>query len=81
MPRCCTPVPDEFEPSYASVLVGDLPSKVAALEAGLRPCITAWCQRCSRTYLLTSALPLFPRPSAHHAHMVVLAENLGKGAQ
>lgn len=82
MPRCCTPVPDEFKPSYASALVGDLPFKISALERGpLIPCITAWCERCARPHLLTTALPLFPCPSAHHAHMAVLVENLQKRRQ
>jgi len=76
MPRCCSPVPDEFAPSYASVLVGDLKTKVSALEGTLRPCLTAWCQRCTRPYLLATSMHLFPGPSAHHAHMVVLAEKL-----
>lgn len=77
MPRCCTPIPDEFTPSYASVLVGDLQSKITAIEASpLSPCLTAWCQGCSRPYLLTTSLHLFPRPSAHHAHMVALAERI-----
>jgi hypothetical protein len=79
--RCCSAVPDEFAPTYASVLVGDLPARVARLEQHtLVPCLTAWCQRCSRAYLLTTALPLFPSPSAHHAHMVVLAERLAAAA-
>ena len=74
MPRCCTPLPDEFKPSYASVVMGDLEARVARLEqAPLLPCVTAWCDRCRRPYLLTSALSLVPCPSAHHAHMVALA--------
>ena len=77
MPRCCEPIPDEFKPSYASVVVGDLESKVEALEhQPLLPCVTAWCQRCRAPYLLTSALPLFQSASAHHVHMVVLAGRL-----
>lgn len=76
MPRCCTEIPGEFSPSYASVLVKDLQAKVGKLEQTITPCITAWCQRCSRPYLLTTALHLFPTPSAHHAHMVVLAGRL-----
>lgn len=77
MPRCCEPIPDEFRPSYASVVVGDLERKVRELEQRpLLPCVTAWCQRCRAPYLLTTALPLFLSPSAHHAHMVVLAGKL-----
>jgi len=79
MPRCCTPIPNEFAPTYASVLVGNLESEVKALEkAPLHPCLTAWCQRCSRSYLLTTSMHLFQRPSEHHAHMVVFARELMK---
>ena len=64
-------------PSYASVLVGDLEEKVSALERGpLVPCITAWCSTCRRAHLLTSSAHMFPCLSAHHAHMVVLAERI-----
>ena len=71
-------MPDEFKPSYASVVLGDLEAKVARVEQGpLLPCVTAWCSRCRAPYLLTSALALFPCPSAHHAHMVALAQRLG----
>ena len=50
MPRCsCSPVPDEFARTYASVLVGDLEAKVLALEQGpLMPCVTSWCPKCCR---------------------------------
>ena len=75
--RCCQSIPDEFARSYASVIVGDVESKVALLEQQpLTPCLTAWCNRCHRAYLLTTAMPLFASPSAHHAHMVVLAERI-----
>ena len=77
MPRCCSPVPEEFAPTYASVVVGDLEAKVLALERGpLVPCVTSWCAKCCRPYLLTTCLPLFHSPSAHHAHMVALSKIL-----
>ena len=82
MPRCCQAIPNEFAPCYASVLVGDVQAKVAALEEGpLRPCITAWCERCGKAYLLTSALHFFKSPSAHHAHMLALADKLAQTGQ
>jgi hypothetical protein len=76
MPRCCTPVPGEFVPCYASVLVDpDLPRAVLLLEQGpLRSSITAWCPLCQKPYLLTGALGMFPTPSALHAHMVVMGQ-------
>ena len=77
MPRCCNKISGEFAPCYASVLVGDLERKVDSLEkAPIAPCLTAWCSTCHTAYLITSALPVFPCPSAHHAHMVVLASTL-----
>ncbi len=71
MPRCCNAIPDEFAPSYASILMAkDLKDAVGELESGkLIPCITA-------PYLITLSLPLFKSPSAHHAHMLALAENI-----
>ena len=76
MPRCCTPIPDEFKLSYASVLAcGDLSADVRALEAGpLLPCFTAWCHACQKPYLITASLDQFKSPSAHHAHMLVLSK-------
>lgn len=77
MPRCCAPIPNEFAPTYASVLVGNVESQVKAIEkTPMQSCLTAWCQHCSRAYLLTNAMHLFPHPSAHHAHMVVFAQKL-----
>ena len=75
MPRCCRPIPGEFEPCYASVLVGpDIEKRVSALEKGsLKPSFTAWCSDCRRQYLLTGAMGMFKKPSAHHAHMLVLS--------
>ena len=80
MPRCCTPIPNEFQPSYASILASlDLQQDVEALEAGpLLPCFTAWCPSCKAPYLITSALGLFKSPSAHHAHMLTLAKKMEK---
>jgi hypothetical protein len=78
MPRCCTPIPDEFRPTYASVLASrDLQAEITALETGpLLPCFTAWCSNCKAPYLITSAVSLFKSPSEHHAHMLVLARNV-----
>ncbi len=75
MPRCCSAIPDEFKPSYASVLVAeDLGKAVKDLESGkLTPCITAWCSACQAPYLITSSIRAFACPSAHHAHMLTLA--------
>ena len=75
MPRCCTPITDEFKPSYASVLASrDLRAEVQALEDGpLLPCFTAWCTSCQKPYLITASLGQFKSPSAHHAHMLVLS--------
>jgi hypothetical protein len=76
MPRCCTTIPDEFAPSYASIVVtDDLQRAVRELENGkLTPCITAWCSACQAPYLLTASMGLFPSPSAHHAHILTLAK-------
>lgn len=78
MPRCCTAIPNEFAPSYASILVaGDLKNAVNELEGGkLTPCITAWCNSCQAPYLITSSMGLFLSPSAHHAHMLTLAKKM-----
>ena len=77
--RCCHPIPDEFKPSYASVLVhGPDPEKLrdavraAESKQRLTSCFTAWCPRCSGPYLLTTNLASFPSPSAHHTHQLVL---------
>ena len=74
MPRCCTPIPNEFTPCYASVLVApNLRQAVEDVEsAPLTSCVTSWCSRCQRTYLLTPAVALFPLPSAHHAHVLAM---------
>jgi hypothetical protein len=83
MPRCCEPIPDEFKPSYASVLSfgrdpDALRAAVDTLETKhcLTSCFTAWCPRCKRNYLLTRELPGFPAPSAHHTHQLALLQIL-----
>jgi hypothetical protein len=78
MGRCCSPIPNEYEPCYASVLVGpDLKDKVSSLERGpLLPSFTAWCPSCQRPYLLTGAIRMFKKPSAHHAHILVLSQGV-----
>jgi hypothetical protein len=75
MKRCCTPIPNEFNPSYASILASrDLQGDVKTLEEGpLLPCLTAWCSTCQAPYLITAGLGMFNSPSAHHAHMLTLA--------
>ena len=78
MPRCCQPDPREFEPSYASVLVAgkseDLRRAVEGLEldSPICPCVTAWCNRCQRVSTVVSSRHLFPCPSAHFAHALML---------
>jgi hypothetical protein len=79
MPRCCTRIPDEFKPSYASVLVYGLdPCKLeqavhdAEHKQRIASCFTAWCSRCAGPYLLTTEMDQFPAPSAHHTHQLVL---------
>jgi hypothetical protein len=78
MPRCCERIPDEFRPSYASVLVhgpdpATLEAAVRDLEAQrITSCFTAWCPDCAGTYLLTTELGGFACPSAHHTHQLVL---------
>lgn len=78
MPRCCHRIAEEFAPSYASVVVApDLKGAVEAVEQGpLQSSITAWCSACKAPYLLTEALGMFPSPSAHHAHMIVMSRRL-----
>jgi hypothetical protein len=78
-PRCCQPIQDEFKPSYASILAHGpdpqaLRDAVAHVEQGrgITSCFTAWCSRCSDTYLLTTDLDSFPTPSAHHTHQLRL---------
>jgi len=78
-PRCCHRIPDEFKPSYASVLVyGSDPLKlehaVREVETNERiaSCFTAWCPNCANSYLLTTDIEAFPCPSAHHTHQLVL---------
>jgi hypothetical protein len=80
-PRCCNPIPDEFKPSYASVLVhgedpAALPAAVEKLEQQLLSCFSAWCQKCKRNYMLTPELASFPSPSAHHTHQLALLQML-----
>ena len=79
MPRCCSPISDEFKPSYASVLVhgtdpGKLAEAVNEAETNHRvtPCFTAWCPKCYGPYLLTTGINEFPSPSAHHTHQLLL---------
>jgi hypothetical protein len=86
IPRCCLiePVPLEFEPCYASVLVYGAQAKralamsVAALERDepIVSCFTAWCPRCRGNYFLTRDISCFPTPSAHHTHKLVLLQML-----
>jgi hypothetical protein len=78
MPRCCTPIANEFAPCYASVVVApNIKEAVGALEqAPLQASVTAWCSTCKAPYLLTGALDMFPCPSAHHAHLIVLSRKL-----
>ena len=76
-------MPDEFAPTYGALEVGALEAKVLALEQGpLTPsgCVTSWCPKCCRPYLLTTCLPLFHSLSTHHVHMVALAGVLLGGA-
>lgn len=79
MPRCCQRIPNEFAPSYASVLAfgsdpQSLQNAVSHLEDDTRitSCFTAWCPNCSGTYLLTTDIDSFPAPSAHHTHQLRL---------
>lgn len=78
MPRCCEPIPAEFKPCYASVLACGpdpiaLAYEVRALERQrITSCFTAWCNRCSCTYMLATDLDKFPCPSAHHVHKLRL---------
>lgn len=79
MPRCCQQIQNEFKPSYASVLAygpdpDSLRDAVARLEDDTRitSCFTAWCPKCSGTYLLTTDMESFPVPSAHHTHQLRL---------
>ena len=82
MPRCCDPADDDFEPSYASVLVaggGDcLRRKIQSIEEDelICPCVTGWCPGCKRVSALVAGRDLFPRPSAYYAHAMVLRERL-----
>ena len=79
MCRLCHPDPNEFAPSYASVLVAghELQSMVEHAEAELVPCFTAWCGTHHRIAWLAGAdRKLFPTPSAHHAHKLALLARL-----
>ena len=78
MPRCCDPSPDDFTPSYASVLVAggsgcQLRDAVEAMESSsaICPCATAWCPQCRRVSAITSTRGRFPTASAHLAHVLV----------
>lgn len=81
MPRCCEPIPDEFQPCYASVLMHGTDNLKTAVEEveqrqAITSCFTARCARCRRNYLLTPDLALFPTPSAHHTHKLALLARL-----
>jgi cytochrome c553 len=81
MPRCCSPLADEFKPCYASVVVAGtlLKEEVESIEQSpMRSSLTAWCSHCHAQYLITNAVSMFPTPSAHHAHMVAWARTLDK---
>jgi hypothetical protein len=79
MPRCCTRIHNEFEPSYASILAyGPDPDalRVAVLNlednSRITSCFTAWCPHCSNAYMITNDMDSFPSPSAHHTHQLRL---------
>jgi|GEM_PF-1749190 len=78
MPRCCDSTPDDFAPCYASVLVAgdasDLKRVVDDMEweARISPCVTGWCSKCKRVSTLVTTRHLFPCPSAHLAHALIL---------
>lgn len=78
MPRCCDSTPDDFTPCYASVLVAgdanDLKRVVDDMEweAQISPCVTGWCNKCKRVSTLVTTRHLFPCPSAHLAHALML---------
>jgi hypothetical protein len=85
--RCCAAIPDEFAPSYASVLVhgsdpagGRLREAVRSLESerAITSCFTAWCPQCLDTSMIVTDLRAFPASSAHHTHQLVLLEILQK---
>lgn len=83
MRRCCSAIPGEFEPCYASVLVhgpGEegLRGAVSDLESKgiITPCFTGWCPRCRGLYMLTSGMAMFGTPSAHHTHQLCLLQQL-----
>jgi hypothetical protein len=77
--RCCARIPNEFAPSYASVLVHGtdgcgLRDAVISLETGqtITSCFTAWCPQCLDTSMVVTDLQAFPAPSAHHTHQLAL---------
>jgi hypothetical protein len=78
MPRCCEPRPDEFESSYASVLVAGTSDELrrAVLEmerdAAICPFVTCWCSKCKRISTIVAHRDQFPRASAHLAHALTL---------
>ena len=67
-PRCCSPIPNEFSPSYASVVMVDsgeeaLCDAVKEVETSkLRSSLTAWCSVCKALYLITQTVSLFLSP-------------------
>jgi len=80
MPRCCSPDPRDFEPSYASVLVAglDLRSAVEDMEdlGPLCPCVTAWCNACKRVSTLVENRRAFAAPSECLAHALAARASL-----
>lgn len=76
MPRCCEVDPEQFAPSYASVLVAghDLKARVEEAEedSAICPCVTAWCNECKRVSMAVADRNFFPRASAHLAHALVV---------
>lgn len=83
--RCCAQIPNEFRPSYASILVhGPEPSTlrdaVQTLEDScpINSCFTGWCSHCASVSLITTDLDSFPAPSAHHTHQLLLLSVLQK---
>ena len=78
--RRCSPIIDEFKPSYSSVLLigpEGLRSAVTSLEEKpIIPCFTAWCERCCKGFLITRDLPEFRTPTEHHVHKLVLLASL-----
>lgn len=80
MTDCCRTPPERLAPCYASVLVfghGGLAAEIQRTEAGpLSPCVTAWCGRCDRAYMLNTDAGAFPCLSAYRTHQTVLRRRL-----